>query len=476
MRRRRFSAPFASSAVLWMVAICVAALTTSARANNNNGNNGGNNNNNNNNNGGAFVQPVAGVEVDASGVLRVRHFDPRVGMARMQAARQALPADLQRPSPLRKISLNRLEAAVAAAGAASDEMQAMAGLTRIEYVFFYPDSGDVVIAGPAEPFVHDPAGRLRGADSGRPVILLEDMVTALRAYPPDGEATRVISVSIDPTEEGLQRLQQVLRRIGPGLRPQDAARLAMTLKNNLGLQNVTIQGIPTSTHFAQVLVEADYRMKLIGIGLEQLPIRMPSYVQRANPAQVAANAMERWYFEPNYDGVRTSEDGLAMQLSKHGVKLVGANERVGADGRRTGGGRGNRASEAFCKDFTDNYDQIAEVAPVYAQMRNLIDAAIAAAYIQDQDFYSKANWSLDYFGDESQYAVEQHQAPVQVETAVNAVWKGSTLMTPLGGGVNVQPRVALKSDIKQVDRSGETETSRRSAVPANLKDGQWWWD
>lgn len=467
MRRRRFPAPFAQSALLWMVAVCIACWTTTASANNTD---------NTDNTATSFTQPVAGVEVDAAGVLRVRHFDPRVAAARMQAARQALPADLQRPSPLRKISLNRLEAAVAAAEKPTEAMQAMAGLTRIEYVFFYPESSDVVIAGPAEPFVSDASGRVRGAATGRPVILLEDMVTALRAYSPGTRPTKVISVSIDPTEEGLQRLQQVLRTVGQGLRPSDAARLAATLKNNLGMQNVTIQGVPTSTHFAQVLVEADYRMKLIGIGLEQLPIRMPSYVQRANPAQVASNAMERWYFEPNYEGVKTSQDGLAMQLSQHGVKLVGANERVGADGQRAAGGRGNRASQAFCMDFTKNYDKIAEVAPVYAQMRNLIDAAIAAAYIQDQDFYGQANWTMDFFGDENQFAVEQHVSPVQVETAVNAVWKGSTLMTPLGGGVNVQPRSALKTGVKQIDTTGDTESSRQAGVPANLQDGQWWWD
>ena len=42
-----------------------------------------------------------------------------------------------------------------------------------------------------------------------------------------------------------------------------------------------------------MLVEADYRMKLIGIGLEKLPVRLQSYVERANPSAVAANAMER---------------------------------------------------------------------------------------------------------------------------------------------------------------------------------------
>ena len=309
MQRPRISALSAKSALLTLAVVCVACLTATA---------GGVNDNNNNN---PFVQPVAGVEVDAAGVLRVKQFDPRVAAARMQAGLQALPADLQRPSPLRKVSLNRLEAAVADAGAADAVQQAMAGLTRIEYVFFYPETSDIVIAGPAEPFATDASGKVRGTETGRPVLLLEDMVTALRAFSPGQKPTNVISVSIDPTQEGLQRLQQVLARVRTGLRPSDAGRLAETLKNNLGLQTVTIQGIPTNTHFAQVLVEADYRMKLIGIGLENLPIRLPSYVQRANPSQVAANAMERWYFVPDYSGVKVSPDGLAMQLSQHGVQF-----------------------------------------------------------------------------------------------------------------------------------------------------------
>ena len=81
-------------------------------------------------------------------------------------------------------------------------------------------------------------------------------------------------------------------------RPSDAAIIAQGMKDNLGLQTVTFKGIPDSTHFARVLVEADYRMKLIGIGLERLPVPLKSYVDRANPSTVSANAMERWYFQP----------------------------------------------------------------------------------------------------------------------------------------------------------------------------------
>ena len=83
------------------------------------------------------------------------------------------------------------------AGEAIDqEMQALAGLTAVEYVFFYPETNDIVIAGPAEGFFADPTDRLIGMETGRPVVLLEDLVTALRAYAPGGNATSVISVSI----------------------------------------------------------------------------------------------------------------------------------------------------------------------------------------------------------------------------------------------------------------------------------------
>ncbi len=108
----------------------------------------------------------AGVVVDASGVLRVKMFtDPsrRVGMERYKAAMAALKPELTKPTVMRKISLNRLEKAVAeqvAKGEAlTDEMKYLAGLLRIQYVFYYPESQDIVIAGPAEGFREDLSGR-----------------------------------------------------------------------------------------------------------------------------------------------------------------------------------------------------------------------------------------------------------------------------------------------------------------------------
>jgi hypothetical protein len=426
-----------------------------------------------------FTQPIAGVEINAEGVLEVRRVDASVGRDRIAAARQQLGQDLATASPMRKVSINRLEAAIAeelrAGRPLSDAMQAMAGLTAVNYVFFYPETGDIVLAGPAEGFVADGVGRVRGIESGMPTILLEDVVTALRAYPIGQRGTQVISVSIDPTEEGLQRLNRAIAQVGNVSRGSEAI-VARSLKENLGLQTVTIRGISPQTHFAKVLVEADYRMKLIGIGLEQLPIPMASYVQRSAGSRGSAAAMERWYFEPDYQCVTVSEDGLGMQLQGNAVRLVGAAELVDADGKRQQRARANRASQQFCHDFTTKFEAIARTVPVYAQLRNMIDISIAAAFIQQQDYATQAGWDMSLLMDESRLPVETHNAPHQVETAVNAVWAGNTLLTPLGGGVSLQPRRALEDEMVRKDDDGLLVKPREQVAPNNLAAGQWWWD
>lgn len=427
-----------------------------------------------------FIQPIAGVEVDPDGVLRVREFDPALSAQRMAAARQSLPADLQRRSPMRKISLQRMEAAVAERLAAgqepTDEMKALAGLTAVRYVFYYPDSKDIVLAGPAEGFAADGSGRVRGIDTGASTLLLEDLIVALRAHGPQASGSQVISVSIDPTPEGLARLQAFLNQVGSTTTPGQTQAIASGLRDSLGMQTVTIRGVDPRTHFAQVLVEADYRMKLIGIGLERTPIKMKSYVERANPIAVSANAMERWYFEPNYECVRVDDDGFAMELVGDGVKLVGENERVGADGTRAATGKVNKASQGFTLEFTEKYPQIAASVAVYGQLKNLIDLSIAAAYIRQQDFFAQSGWDMPVFGDENRFAVETYTAPYQVETAVNAIWKGSRLMTPLGGGVQIQPGRALEANRIQHDPTGELAQRRAAVSLSELQAGQWWWD
>ena len=423
----------------------------------------------------------AGVAVDANGVLTklvVPDAGGRLMRQRVAAAQAALSYDLARPSKLRKVSLNRLEQTFRdKGGVLTDEMRYLAGLLRVRYVFFYPESGDIVLAGPAEGWVTNPTGRVVGLTSGRPVIQLQDLVVALRTFPPDGSKAGVIGCSIDPTKEGLANLQSLLRQVGSTVSgpPSRTAgnQFAAAVQRSMGMQDVRVMGVAPDTHFAQVMVEADYRMKLIGIGLEQPPVRMVSFVDRASASSISRNALFRWYFVPDYNCVRVSEDKLAMELEGDGVKLIGEDELVSGGGARQGAGRSNAASQAFVNDFTARYSALADRSPVYAELRNLIDLAIAAAFIQEQDYYGKSGWTLGLLGDETALAVNTYNAPQHVESVVTAVWKGNRLTTPVAGGVQIQPTKALEAENLLPDEQGKV-ARLRAAV--ELPEGQWWWD
>ena len=175
---------------------------------------------------------TSGVAVDADGVLqRVMVDDPTGDLARQrvqQAHATGSNGNVAQPSKLRKVSLTRLEHAAFKKGIAEgqpidDEMQHLAGLTRLQYVFCYPESGDIVIAGPAEAWGEAPSGRILGIESGRPVLELQDLVVALRAFPPGADRKKpFIYCSIDPTEG---RPVADARSSCTGLRQRTAARI-----------------------------------------------------------------------------------------------------------------------------------------------------------------------------------------------------------------------------------------------------------
>lgn len=421
----------------------------------------------------------AGVLVDADGVLRKQIVpDPggRLAKERITAAKASLNPDITTFSKLRMISLNRLEAALEARqGVPSEEMRRLAGLLRIRYVFYYPESKDIVIAGPAEGWYTDASGRIVGMTSGRPTIELQDLVVALRAFPPGGKETDLIGCSIDPTQEGLAAMQRFLHKIGGRATPDQTPYIVQGLRNCMGKQVVSIDGVEPTTHFAQVLVEADYRMKLIGIGMEKPPVRLASFVDRANPKKSSANALQRWFFMPDYQCVRVSENGLAMELVGDGVKLVGENEAVSSSGQRRQASRENHASKAFVAEFTRKYSELADRSPVFAQLRNLIDMSVAAAFIQKEDYYGQADWKLGFLGDEKKFSVETYNAPKLVDTAVTAKWKGRTLMTPVGGGVQIEASRALDEENLLEDKKNAVG-NLHNKIKIKLADGQWWWD
>ena len=441
--------------------------------------NTGNRNNNENTN---PLTSYSGVLIDGKGLLqRVAEQDyGRLTLEQIKAAQQSasrLPQNIRKQSHLRYVSLNRLERAIVDAnGSVSEEMRYLAGILRIKYVFYYPETKDIVIAGPAEGWFPGYEGVMVGLTSGRPVCELQDLVVALRAYAPDGRDIPVVGCSIDPTEEGNARLQQFIKGFGRYATPDKYPAFVAGLRENLGPQTIRVDGIPANTHAAMVMVAADYRMKLIGIGVEEAPVPIRTFISLADPAQSRDNALYRWFFVPDYQAVVLAEDKTGMEMVGSGVKLVAEDEIVSATGQRSvKKGRGNKASSGFARSFTEMYPQLAQKSLVYGQLRNFVDMLIVAAYLDKYEIYKQADWKMEILGDESKYAVQTYNVPTHVEPVVGSAMKRGMFMAPIGGGVEIEADVALNPENAKVETKSEVSNAKNS-VKLDLKPGQWWWD
>ena len=68
-----------------------------------------------------------------------------------------------------------------------------------------PDDPGDILAGPAEGWKVGPNGAVVGVETGQPILLLDDLLVALRSI--ENTRSSGITCSIDPTAEGLARLQ-----------------------------------------------------------------------------------------------------------------------------------------------------------------------------------------------------------------------------------------------------------------------------
>ena len=57
--------------------------------------------------------------------------------------------------------------------------------------------------------------------------------------------------------------------------------------------------------------------------------------------------------------------------------------------------------------------------PIYAELRNLCDLALAASLVREEGLADKVDWHMAYFGDPQAFVVEQGAAPKEVDSVVN---------------------------------------------------------
>jgi hypothetical protein len=417
---------------------------------------------------------VGGVSIDARGVVARSDVDSPARLAGVRAAAlAAADGDLAAASPLRKVSLRGLAAELdrlrREGAPLSAELQNLAGLTRIEYVLVYPERKDIVLAGPAEGWHLDDQLTAIGRTSGRPILQLDDLVVALRAAKAQPATGELITCSIDPTEEGSRRFSRMMATLDPPLSKAETSRL----EKAVGPQQVTITGIPPGSHFAHVLVAADFRMKLLGMNLEAAPIDgLPSYLELLRSGSAGPRAAApRWWLAPHYEPLGRDADSLAWQIRGAGVMALSEDGYFSRRGRVAST---EPSEDSLAKKWADaltaRYEALSAKVPVFGQLRSCMDLAVVGALLIHHDLPGRAGCDLGLLLDDKRLAVAEHHVPKTLASRASLLKKDREWIISVSGGVEIDSWSVLK----QVEVQPELSDVRTTAGPT--KPERWWWD
>jgi hypothetical protein len=381
------------------------------------------------------------------------------------------------------ISLTRLEKQIelnAALGQGIDEtMRYLAGLRRIEYVFVYPETGDLVLAGPAGDWTVGGENRVVSRDTGDPVVRLDDLVVIFRHMMTGRDAQ--FGCMINPRQESLKNAIDFLARSAKRpIAPGAAARTAWCeqFRAAVGKEDIEVfGGLDPQTRAARTLVEADYRMKLIGMGLEEGVPGVTSYLNLIKGAPPRDMGVLRWWFTLNYDSIQTSQDHLAFNIRGQGVKVESENEHLTANGERKHTGESEPLNRQFAESFTRHFGELCAKYPIYAELRNLCDLALAASLVREEGLADKVEWHMAHFGNPQAFAVEQGAAPKEVDAIVNCrVAEKGRFLAGVSGGVIVKPSDLVSRKAIEVESHPQLEEKRPNSAAKPQAADRWWWD
>ncbi|MCL2005507.1 MAG: DUF1598 domain-containing protein [Planctomycetaceae bacterium] len=390
-----------------------------------------------------------GIDIDPQG--RVLPLDPAksdVLGKMMQDVLEPPPENLDRKVARRAISLKNWDAQIREIVEQNDflpdSIRYFGGLTSIEYIVAVPEDNDLLLIGPGEGWRADAEGNVVGNQTGLPILLFEDFLTALRQWnqPHAGQA---MTCSFEPTPEVQANLARLHRQFA-NINDSNADAYAAALEDAYGDVPIAIAGISDASRFARILVAADFKMKRIALGLEPSQIRdVPSYVSLISVNRPGISPQFRLISEY----AATTHDSRKLTWRLGDVKVRVSSPTTGTM---------DRAAMTWSRNLEENYDTLARIQPVFGELRNTMTLALAAALIHQENLLHRSNCELSILLDESNLKLVEYPAPKWVPYG-SVQSRNGFLTIVASGGIEINPHTALRNNVR-LDSRIDSERAR----------------
>ena len=262
-------------------------------------------------------------------------------------------------------------------GYVSDELLRFAGITRVDGYIVDKANEDLILFGKME--------------TGFRRLYLDDFVIALRntflkyaVRKGDSLYYRAPYCSIEPDLQVTERLKNIGNQILKGSDSESVEGAVEEWKQLCrSSQSVRIAGIPFHSHFASVMVKADYDMKRLALGCDSANISefkslSDMTLEKARKDYIAKGTLSvgssignRFWFYPGE--IQFSEHEGIVALDECRIDLLTEESYLGKSGKISGEGKTSKLAENFAEDFTELYNDLAGQRPIYVEFENLFN-------------------------------------------------------------------------------------------------------
>lgn len=257
------------------------------------------------------------------------------------------------------------------------ELLHLGGLTRLEGIVKGDDDTDWILIGQKE--------------AGRPPLWTEDLVVALRntwlQYAQRQGNTLYYAnpgCSIDPAPEVFEALQHV------SIQGNESTGIALWRTACARPQAVRVLGIPFDTHFAAVMVRADYLAKNLVDGSASVPGLislsdrtlnvLQKELEEGRPSSQPSSLLNRFEFVPGETAFLGDNDTSLIQACP--VVLMTEEEYLTSTGNIAGTGRADPLAKEFAAEFTSGYSKIAAAHTIYMELEGLFRTVALARLLK----------------------------------------------------------------------------------------------
>jgi len=238
-----------------------------------------------------------------------------------------------------------------------------------------------------------------------PTLKLDDLAVAYRNVTA-GDARP--ACTIDPRPETMKDLAIVGQKLMASRNTSLAeAQLEKWQELAEGLQDVKVFNVDPASSFANTMVDADYDLKSICNGTENLAgikgfcdlvlQKMKAEISKKGTMDTPMNFYNRFWFTPGDVKYRT--DGSLFLLSRCQVVLRTEQETLTQEGNRIGASKANPLAKEFAQQFTARFADVAKAKKVYRELENLYRAvALADLMVAETKKLSESDVLVDSLG------------------------------------------------------------------------------